>query len=408
MKNNRLLNYCEEFFKELEIHEDITKKETYKKDLLHSIRNFLNETNDFNDKAIKVYEEFSRAYWLVENDDSIISMVREMKSFEENAGILTDKQRDHFVHSVNVFILGLAIYIKNLKFQREYKNYITHGDVYHDSYDTKHEEFLYRWGISSLFHDIAYPIEISLKQLKRYLIFISEKCGLSGNQLQASLEIKNSDVFNNLPKMNPKKELYDEFFNKYPDFTDYHTNSLSLIALEMSKSFGIEFKKIEIEIYDYVNRMSTANQIDHGYYSALIVLRWFYQLINNHKWQPAYFYYPIVSSVTAIVLHNYYKFALMKEPFFMKQMNMESHPLAFLLILCDELQDWNRKPYGVNDLERAFPNDIELNLENETLEFRYLFENGKDGTIFSEKKLKSIQEVIRLESMFKSIKIMEG
>lgn len=407
MANSSLLSYCESFFEELEMYEDINNQGTYKKNLLHSIRNFLNETENHNEKAIKVYEAFSSAYWLIENDDSIISMIHEMKSFEEHAGVLTDKQRDHFVHSVNVFILGLALYIKSPKFQKEFNSYITHDDMYHDSYSTKHEEFIYRWGIASLFHDIAYPIEISLKQLKRYLIFISEKCGLSGKELQASLEIKNSDIFNNLPKMNPMKELYDEFFEKYPDFKGYHTNSLSLIALEISKSFGIDFKKIESEIYEYVNKMSTANQIDHGYYSALIVLRWFYQLVNNHKWQPAYFYYPIVSSVTSIVLHNYYKFALMREPFHMRQMNMENHPLSFMLILCDELQDWNRTPYGHLDMDKVFPNDFAINLEDESLCVKYIFESNKEADGFTNRKLESVQKVIRLESMFKSIKVLE-
>ncbi len=30
------------------------------------------------------------------------------------------------------------------------------------------KSFLYRWGITSLFHDVAYPLEITIKQLNEY------------------------------------------------------------------------------------------------------------------------------------------------------------------------------------------------------------------------------------------------
>jgi hypothetical protein len=33
------------------------------------------------------------------------------------------------------------------------------------SYDTRHEEFFYRWGLASLFHDVGYPVEIIGKQI---------------------------------------------------------------------------------------------------------------------------------------------------------------------------------------------------------------------------------------------------
>lgn len=400
-----ILYYCEKFFDELEIFEDVVKGETYKKDFLHAIRNFLNDHMS-TDKALAVYEMFSRAYWMINKDDSIIRMISEMKEFEQKAGVLTDKQRDHFIHSVNTFLLGISIYISNSKYQIIFNEWMQHDGKYIDHYTTKHEEFLYRWGIASLFHDIAYPIEISYNQLKSYLNFISTKCGLTGNSLDASVFISNTDVFNLLPKMNPKDEFKNEFFEKYPHFKDYETNSLSLIAMEISESFGIEFKKINNEMFEYVNRMSDNKFVDHGYYSALIVLRWFYHLVDTQEWNPVYFYFPIVNSATSIILHNYYRHGLMKEPFYLPQLNAKNHPLSYLLIMCDELQDWGRMPYGLKDKERVYPIDIEINLSNEGLNLCYQYiEKDWDGEAFAENKFTAIKKSLAIENIFNDFNI---
>lgn len=400
-----LLTYCEMFFDELEIYEDVHNSHTYKKDFKHAIRGFLSDPMS-TDKALEVYEVFSRSYWLVNNDDSIIRMINEMKEFEKKAGSLTEKQRDHFTHSINTFLLGIAIYIKNVKYQSFFNEWIKKDEKYSDYYQTKHEEFLYRWGVASLFHDIAYPIEISYNQLKSYLNFISDKCGLSGNSLEASVFISNTDVFNLLPKMNPKEEYRDEFFVKYPDFKEFETNSLSLIALEINKSFGIDFNKIKDEMFDYVNRMSTNKYVDHGYYSALIVLRWFYHLVDTQEWNPVYFYFPIVNSATSIILHNYYKQGLMKAPFYLMPLNAKNHPLSYMLILCDELQDWGRMPYGLKDIGRVYPANISINLENESFDLSYVYKDEDwNGEAFAENKYKSVKDVIVTENIFNTFKV---
>lgn len=401
-----LLNYCEIFFEELEIYEDVINGQSFKKDFMHAIRNFLND-NMCTDKALAVYEVFSRSYWMINNDDSIIRMINEMKEFEQRAGVLTEKQRDHFIHSINTFLLGIAIYVSNKKYQLIFEDSIKRDGQYKDYYNTKHEEFLYRWGIASMFHDIAYPIEISYNQLKSYLNFISSKCGLTGNSLEASVFISNTDVFNLLPKMNPKFEFEKDFFDNYPHFKEYETNSLSLIALELSESFGIDFSKINEQMFLYIKQMGEEKYVDHGYYSALILLRWFYQLVDTQEWNPVYFYFPIVNSATAIILHNYYRHGLMKEPFYLPKLNAKNHPLSYLLIMCDELQDWGRMPYGLKDLERVYPINIEIDFENEKLQLRYIYTHKDwNGEAFAENKSAGIRKTLVTENIFSEINIL--
>lgn len=399
-----ILFYCKKFFDELEMYEDKGGEMTYKKDLFKAVNNFLYDEST--DKALAVYKMFSHAYWMINDDDSIIRMITEMKEFEQNAGVLTSKQRDHFIHSVNTFLLGISIYISNSKYQSIFNERIQNDSKYLDYYRTKHEEFMYRWGIASLFHDIAYPIEISYNQLKSYLNFISTKCGLIDKCLEASVFIDNTDVFNMLPKMNPKVEFRKEFFEKYPDYKEYGTNAISLMAMEISVSFGIEFTIIYNEMFNYVNRMHYNKCLDHGYYSALIMLRWFYNLVNTKKWNPVYFYFPIVNSATSIILHNYYKHVLMKAPFYLSQLNVRNHPLSYLLIMCDELQDWGRMSYGLDDLKCVYPIDIEIDLDDEKFYLRYKYnENNWNGKAFAEDKFRSIKRTLIIENIFNDFNI---
>ncbi|MDF2941268.1 MAG: hypothetical protein K0S01_126 [Herbinix sp.] len=402
---NSLLLYCENFFNELEIYEDINNDTSYKKDFIQVIKIFLEDSLS-TVKALAVYEVFSRTYWMINNDDSIIRMINEMKFFEEKAGVLTEKQRDHFIHSVYTFLLGIAIYGGNGNLRLFFEKFNIINTDYLDFYKTKHEEFFYRWGIASLFHDIAYPIEISYNQLKQYLKFISVKCGLTDHSLEASMFIKNTDSFNLLPKMNPNSIYEDEFFLKYPDFKKYDTNSLSLIAMEISKSFGIDFNTINHEMFDYIDRMNEDKYVDHGYYSSLIVLRWFYHLVDSQGWNPVYFYFPILNSATSIILHNYYKNGLMKTPFHLDRLDAENHPLSYLLILCDELQDWGRMPYGLKDKDKVYPQEIDIQLLNNSLELKYVYSDTNwNGDAFAANKFDSLKKILRTENVFTKVAI---
>ena len=79
--------------------------------------------------------------------------------------------------------------------------------------------------------------------------------------------------------------------------------------------------------------------------------RYYYDNIQKYN----YFFYPIVDSASAILLHNYYRNA-MQNDFGQKQLEPSKSPIAYLLILCDELQEWNRRPIGIKDKKRSHVN----------------------------------------------------
>ena len=90
-------------------------------------------------------------------------MIELLSEFEANGSGLLMKHRDHYVHSVYVFILGLALYRTNPFYRTKYKDYYDKEEAQEAAY-----HFLEYWGLTSLFHDIGYPFELPFEQVASY------------------------------------------------------------------------------------------------------------------------------------------------------------------------------------------------------------------------------------------------
>ncbi len=139
----------EVFFDELEVFEDKERGHCYKIFMYQAIREFLD--NETKETALAVYRTFFDSYRIVLKGSSnpFIDLLDVLKSYEENAAVLIDKQRDHYIHSVNVFLLGLCVYAGNARFRAAFEKTVMDKKEYPFSYDTRNEEFYYRWGLAS-------------------------------------------------------------------------------------------------------------------------------------------------------------------------------------------------------------------------------------------------------------------
>lgn len=113
-----------------------------------------------------------------------------------------------------------------------------------------------------------------------------------------------------------------------------------------------------------------------------------------------FFFYPIVDGATAILFHNYYRNVLQKSPFNLPALHPIQSPLSYLLILCDELQEWNRQPFGIKDKKRSHVNDLNLIIDDTRLEVDYIVKNGSMGLGFSEDKEELLKHVLSIPSIF--------
>ena len=396
--------YIFNFFRKLEIYEDLHNSKGYKKDLTIAISKFIDIGDE--ESAYGVYTAFFKAYWIgvQESDNPFLELTKTIKKYEECAGRLIDNQRDHYIHSVNVFLLGIAIFSANEKYRKYFDDYALDKKIYPDSYNTKNEEFFYRWGLAALFHDIGYPIEITLKQANKYFNFIwcypkKVKCKKS-----SFVKIPHFDKFIKLPSLKASMKYRTEFFLKYPRNKIADKNdSVSLLAEYIAPRLGISSGNMKKRMRFFIGKMEKDGFVDHGFYGAVIMARWYYHLLKATKWNPAYFYYPVLDSATAILLHNFYKHVLMKKPFNLRLLRAYQHPIAYLLIICDEIQDWNRKAYGEND-NPSIEKDIKLIVNNNGLRLLYKGKRAKNSSV----KISKTFVVNECDIFKKGIRIVKG
>lgn len=395
--------YTEEFFKKYYNKKAGNSIDIFVKYLQEAINEFLVEESK--DNAFMVYENFFDCYKLkIKDKKNFVDLLDVLKDFEENAAILTDKQRDHYIHSVNVFLIGLSVYAMNSKFEESYSQHQkTEGLMANSSI----EEFLFEWGISALCHDIGYPFEITTKQITKFTDMITKDKKLSSKKNKTEEE-KEKDIamearpYIDFHKFENLNSLNSEFANYVSEKNHGVRDPIGLLALRISEIFEVDESLILQELTDFPEKMKKIGFVDHGFYSSLIVLKWFSELFDAIKMNHEGWMNSIISPATAILLHNYYKNALLKDPFNLEILTCDKHPLSFLLILCDELQDWNRMAYGIEDKKKASAKQSVLELKNENLTMTYLTHDDEMSADYSDYKEKAINEIIDIKSILQN------
>ena len=120
--------------------------------------------------------------------------------------------------------------------------------------------------------------------------------------------------------------------------------------------------------------------MDHAYFSACRLYRELEVSVGVDRIDRIH-----VDVLSAIILHNsLYKFsiAFYKDKDRKKRrgpLRMEDHPLAFLLMLCDELQCWDRTAYGRNSRTELHPMAVDLdfsgNAIHASISFKWICRN---------------------------------
>lgn len=197
--------------------------------------------------------------------------------------------RDHFIHSFNVFLMGYYI-LNRLKelFPR---------------LDLKSNDYNLTWMLASTFHDVAYP----LQEMENWL-----------------------------------NELFEKFFGVNPNFHYDITQVMPMIYVDFiriitrchTKPFqgplgGQDLLDLDWTFYNQIGAKLVEKE--HGVLGGLML---FHLLavregfVGSRRWD---FLFNHLLACHAITVHHL--------PVTVK---FERHPLAYLLILLDELQDWGR------------------------------------------------------------------
>ncbi len=272
-------------------------------------------------------------------------MIEQLSEFENNGSSLLMKHRDHYAHSVYVFILGLAIFETNTKYRKIYA--VHYGlDEGPDSASAAHH-FLKYWGLAALFHDIGYPFEIPFEQVASYF------------------EVDNE-----------KRE--ERPYLAYHGLSSYTGKSAEIFAENLADKLGstYNFDKDYIlkKINDKPRHPEAFNHfMDHAFFSASVLYKRLYEDEGLQAEKPD------VDALCAVLIHNsMYKFVIAnyKDPGNIP-FKAELMPLAYMLMLCDELQCWDRTAYGRNSRLELHPMDCSFEFENGAISAAYIYDESQ-------------------------------
>ena len=393
--NTNKQNYIDNFFKKLNIKADASEGHDYKAFLKGAVDMFLENENK--DTANEVYKIFLDIYKIkTSQGTSFIDLLDALSQYEESMGVLNNKQRDHYIHSVNVFLLGLMVYAQNDKFRQLFAELLK-TNYRKECFDVD-EEFLFRWGMAALFHDIGYPVEMVNTQLQQFFSYvINEKAGMQ--EVRPYIAYKDFAALDMIKKRPDQETILADITGLSDQVNPYRPTNL--IAYDIAGMFDLSYEQTHIVMDSYLDIMQNKGFIDHGFYSALIVLRWYGEAIQYADSERSNLFTQIVDAATAIFLHNAYKKTFQNPPFDLPGIDPSKAPISFLLILCDELQEWNRKAYGRVVRTCVQVDDIsDLYIDGTCLNLHYIATEGYMNPEFILGKKKGLQHTLQLDKIF--------
>ena len=339
------------------------KQETAESDKLcfqNSLKQFL--TSGKKEDAFSVYFCFSEIFKLFgQGYDNIKKLIEMLSDHEYHSGELLSKHRDHYSHSVYVFALGLAFYANDPAFRRNYLTFYHLEDDGNSAFD-----FLKFWGMVSLFHDIGYPFQIAHEQIKTYA---EEVWGTEGDD-------RPFVSYGNFTKMIAlNSSVSEKLASVFPDAEPFLSYN-DLFAYGLQKREGYDPTAVCKKLTERV--IEQPKFMDHGYFSAVILAR---QLFSSPDYDFNMHYLDVL---TAILLHNNFN----KHDAPNKHaIRFDEHPLAYLIILCDELQCWDRLAYGKVSKRDPVAWDFGLEIAENKLRVCYTYDSYETRT-YNEDDLK--------------------
>ena len=386
--------YVVSFFDSLDMMAD-AEGHAYKAFLSSAVYEFLQ--NETKDKAYNLYTIFFDIYRIkTEDGKSFIDLLDVLKRYEEGAVFTDIKQRDHYIHSVNVFILGLCIYSQNESF----RNVFAAKNKEFLQFDSVREEFLFRWGIASLFHDIGYPVEIVNNQLTSFIALVADKQEMR-NLAKPYISFFNFEKVNCIKSLNIEKIKLADFLEENPESDRIDPlKPTDLLSYSLHRSFDLPLGSIRLVLDNFLSTMQESGFVDHGFYSSLIVLKWYGEMLQGNCFTSNCLFSQILDSASAIFLHNAYRNILRKEPFSLGSLAPGLHPLAYMLILCDEAQEWNRKTDL--DISCVGADHSRVFISEDSLKFHYITKQGVLCENFLAEKKELFYHLLDIKALFRN------
>ncbi len=355
-----LSEWSSRFFDLLDM-KDYRKPETAESDkpcFRNAMKQFLSSGKK--EDAFSVYFCFSEIFQLFGRGyDNTKNLLEMLSDHEYHSGELLSKHRDHYSHSVYVFALGLAMYAGDPAFRRNYLAFYGLEESGSAAFN-----FLKFWGMVALFHDIGYPFQLAHEQIKTYAeeVWVGKTKDKEERKRRFAqtpyVSYGNLDAFLALDE--PTRARLAEIFPDAAPFSSQH----DLLAYGLKVREGYDPEAVCACLTERVIHQPMF--MDHGYFSAVILARRLFA-------EPGFeFDMQTLDVLTAILLHNNFnKYDVPgKHP-----IRFDEHPLAYLIILCDELQCWDRLAYGKISKRDPIAWDFSIDVAENELFVQYTYDS---------------------------------
>jgi len=318
--------------------------ESRKKGILEALESIANTALSYDDK-VEISGKTLQEFWKEYSREHIAKVLEGFPKIQKALfGLelhpeLGERYRDHFLHMFNIFVFGARILSKIVKvdskgrfvkrFFKITKEPKEIGDLFHKGAYTASERLNFLWTLISTFHDVGIPIE-HLPKLQDGLNSFLYHFGLRLSEFSAEREVSvdcrlnyylslMSRMYNDGIKLDG--ELYVETTNPHP--------------------------------YVYKALLDGYDKNDHGIISAICLFKsieeTFYRGKEEEKrldlsmkqierYNSLVFEQDITRAALAIALHDL-------EPDLWPKLfpiSFKKFPLSYLLIFCDELQEYFR------------------------------------------------------------------
>lgn len=283
---------------------------------------------------IKIIEHL----WNISSSKNLFTVFRD---FERVFTIF--EKKGHFIHTFEVFLLGWTLINLIIK-KNGAEIFKSNKVIYNNLFDA--------WLFTSTAHDLGYSFQFANKLAKK-LSGLYQKFHMS--------EI--SKMYLKISKANCKIILQNSLL--HVDAYSQKEKKVKKVQIESLILDGIESSihgdhNTALEIQEFLKKENS-----HGYISALIFCRTYIEYLSKmKKWmsEKEAWRTEIMNLVAAsIALHA------ISEKDFIRNIDFYSNPMAYLLLIIDNLQDWNRAlwpnklwpAYYLSDLKSS-DNDIAL------------------------------------------------
>jgi len=299
------------------------------------------EKDEYDRIRVKNVTNSLKELWVKRHEKQVTFLIFEDFEKMENMLFMIPSYRGHYIHQFNVFLLGYFILTELIK-NRCIKQNINNISQFTD----------FTWMLSSTFHDMGYPIQEIEDLFQKYI----------------DMFLKIQTPFS----VNIETILTQNFYDYIRYLAEIH---YQMFTLNQNQWFIERERKRDYKFYDLI--LTKLREKDHGVIGALLLMHSVLtkeNLVNRLGWLDRDFAKSILPACHAISLHN------------LKDINIsfENQPYAFLLVLCDELQDWGRSKENNNKSEL-----LDIKIENITQNPLITFKLQ----IYDDEKLNNLQEL---------------